>query len=78
MTNPVDIEELIRQKFYGLLKASRDTPVDAIPISDLNIDSLEFFEFIIDLEKTHKISIPIESFDDEITLSTLISSAKIK
>lgn len=78
MTSQIDIEELIRDTFYGLLKTSKDTPIDDIPISDLNIDSLEFFEFIVDLEETHKIYIPIESIGDEITLSNLISSAKIK
>lgn len=78
MTSQIDIEELIRNTFYELLKTSKNTPIEDIPISDLNIDSLEFFEFIVDLEETHKIFIPIENIGDEITLSSLISSAQIK
>jgi acyl carrier protein len=77
MTSQKDIEELIRNTFYELLKISKNTPIDDIPINDLNIDSLEFFEFIVDLEETHKIFIPIENIGDEITLSSLISSAQI-
>jgi acyl carrier protein len=71
-------EQLIRDTFYGLLKKNKDSTVDHIPINELNIDSLEFFEFIVDLEETHGISIPIESLGNEITLNSLISSAQIK
>lgn len=78
MTSQIDIEELIRKTFYELLKTSQNTHIDDVPISELNIDSLEFFEFIVGLEETHKIFIPIENMGDQITLSNLISSAKIK
>lgn len=78
MTSKIDIEKLIRNTFYELLKTPQNTPFDDIPISELNIDSLEFFEFIVDLEETHKIFIPIDNISDEITLSNLILSAQIK
>ena len=65
-------------KSNKLLTTPKTTPIDDIPISELNIDSLDFFEFIVDLEETHKIFIPIDNISDEITLSNLISSAQIK
>jgi acyl carrier protein len=76
MINSKNIDQLIRDAFYALLKTPLENSIEDMSISDLNIDSLEFFEFIVDLEEAHGISIPIESLDGKITLSNLISSAK--
>lgn len=78
MASQMNKDILIKNAFYKLLKTPETTPIENVPISVLNIDSLEFFEFIIDLEETHKIFIPIENIGDEITLANLISSAEIK
>jgi acyl carrier protein len=76
MINSKNIDQLIRDAFYALLKTPLENSIEDMSISDLNIDSLEFFELIVDLEEAHGISIPIESLDGKITLSNLISSAK--
>ena len=78
MNNQIDIEKIIRNKIYEILKIKENTSIDNMTISELNLDSLDFFELIIDLENNHKIFISIDNISDKTTLSELIRSAEIK
>ena len=78
MNDQIDIEKIIRNKIYEILKIKENTSIDNMTISELNLDSLDFFELIIDLEENHKIFIPIDNISNKLTLSELIGSAKIK
>ena len=60
------------------MKIKKNASIDNIAIGDLNLDSLDFFELIIDLEENHKIFIPIDNITNKLTLSELIRSAEIK
>jgi acyl carrier protein len=78
MNDQINIEKIIRNKIYEILKIKENTSIDNMTISELNIDSLDFFELIIDLEENHKIFIPIDNISNKLTLSELIRSAEIK
>lgn len=78
INDQIDVEKIIRNKIYEILKIKENTSIDNITISELNLDSLDFFELIIDLEDNHKIFIPIDNISNKLTLSELIRSAEIK
>ena len=78
MNNQIDIEKIIRNKIYEIWKIKENTSIDNMTISELNLDSLDFFELIIDLENNHKIFISIDNISNKTTLSELIRSAEIK
>ena len=78
MNNQIDIEKIIRNKIYEILKIKENTSIDNMTISELNMDSLDFFELIMDLEENHKIFIPIDNISNKLTLLELIRSAEIK
>jgi acyl carrier protein len=78
MNDQIDVEKIIRNKIYEILKITKNTSIDNITLDKLNLDSLNFFELIIDLEENHKIFIPIDNISNKLTLSELIRSAEIK
>ena len=80
MNNEINIEEIILSKVYDILKISSNerTSIYNMTVSELNLDSLEFFEFIIDLEENHKIYFPLYNISNKLTLLELIKSAKLK
>lgn len=78
MNDQINIEKIIRNKIYEISKIKENTSIVNMTISELNIDSLDFFELIIDLEENHKIFIPIDNISNKLTLLELIRSAEIK
>ena len=78
MNDQIDVEKIIRNKICEILKITKNTSIDNITLDKLNLDSLDFFELIIDLEENHKIFIPIDNITNKLTLSELIRSAEIK
>ena len=78
MNDQINIEKIIRNKIYEISKIKENTSIVNMTISELNIDSLNFFELIIDLEENHKIFIPIDNISNKMTLLELIRSAEIK
>ena len=78
MNDQIDVEKIIRNKIYENLKITKNTSIDNITLDKLNLDSLDFFELIIDLEENHKIFIPIDNITNKLTLLELIRSAEIK
>ena len=61
-------EEIIRKTFRSLLRTDFEGDMDRLPLAELGIDSLDFFEALIDLEEQHGLKIPIEKLDDTVTL----------
>lgn len=61
-------EEIIRKTFRSLLRTDFEGDMDRIPLAELGIDSLDFFEALIDLEEQHGLKIPIEKLDGTVTL----------
>jgi acyl carrier protein len=61
-------EEIIRKTFRSLLRTDLEGDLDRIPLAELGIDSLDFFEALIDLEEQHGLKIPIEKLDGNLTL----------
>ena len=49
MNDQIDVEKIIRNKIYEILKITKNTSIDNITLDKLNLDSLDFFELIIDL-----------------------------
>ena len=78
MNDQINIEKIIRNKIYEISKIKENTSIVNMTISELNLDSLNFFELIIDLEENHKIFIPIDNISNKLTLLELIRSAEIK
>lgn len=66
--------EIIRTEFRKMLRQDFPAEIDDIPIADMGIDSLDFFEAILRLEEAHGIVIPIEKLDSAVTLRDLIAA----
>lgn|GEM_PF-1884425 len=66
--------EIVRAEFRKMLRKDIQGEIDDIPISNLGIDSLDFFETVIHLEETFGIHIPIEKLDGAVTLRDLIAA----
>jgi acyl carrier protein len=75
VTKKIEIEPTLRHIFHALSETPAGSPIDDIPISKLNIDSLDFFDMIVNLEDEHGIIIPVDNLSNEITLRELISVA---
>jgi len=75
MTNKIAIEPTLRHIFHTLSETPPGSPIDDIPISELNIDSLDFFDMIVNLEDEHGIIILVDNLSNEITLRELIAVA---
>lgn len=65
----------IRETITSLIKGSTFQVFDETPLQELGIDSLDFFEKIIELEERHGIVIPIDRLEKQITLRSIISAA---
>ncbi len=70
----VDASSIVRREFASLLPAERDGQIDDVPLADLGIDSLDFFEKLLILEDEFGIRVPISELDNEVTLNDILSS----
>lgn len=70
-TNKSDI---VRSAFRDIVKNNCPDNFDELPIAQLGIDSLDFFEMLIVLEEEHGIDIPVEKLDNDLTVKQLLSS----
>lgn len=66
---------IVRTEFLKLLREDYQGEVDDIPLADLGIDSLDFFDKLLYLEDELGIRIPIQELDDKITLRELTDIA---
>lgn len=69
-----NFKEIIQSEFCRVLQRDPQDNIDDTPISELGIDSLDFFEIILHLEEEFGIKIPIEELDDKVTLRAIIAS----
>ena len=67
-------EELIIAEFRSNMRKDIGDNINDIPIADLGIDSLDFFEILMNLEEEFDIIIPVENLDNTVTISSLIST----
>jgi acyl carrier protein len=67
-------EELILAEFRKKMRTDIGNDINNIPIADLGIDSLDFFEILLYIEDNLDIIIPIEELDSTVTIDSLISS----
>lgn len=61
-------ESIIRGEFLMLLPEGRQAGIDDVPVADLGVDSLDFFEKLLLFEEEHGIRISIEELDNDVTL----------
>lgn len=71
-----NFEEIVRTEFRKVVGVRTEKDIDDIPISELGIDSLDFFETVIHLEEEFGIEISIDKLDNAVTLRDLIASLK--
>ncbi len=69
-----DASSIVRREFASLLPAEQNGQIDDVPLADLGIDSLDFFEKLLILEDEFGIRVPISDLDNEVTLSDILSS----
>ncbi len=73
---PDSIENKIREVFDDVLPKDGPESLDKIPLADLDIDSLDFFEAIMILEEEHGIIIPDTALHSSITLEEIYAIAQ--
>ncbi|MCX2978860.1 acyl carrier protein [Halieaceae bacterium IMCC11814] len=66
-------EYIIRKELLNLLRDDIGTDIDNTPIAELGIDSLDFFEMLLQIEEDYGIEIEIDKLDEKITLQTLVA-----
>lgn len=71
---PNNFEEIVQAEFMKMVRKGIDGNIVDVPISELGIDSLDFFETVILLEEEFGIKIPIEKLDNKITLGGILAS----
>ncbi len=66
-------EEIIRNEFRKLLRDDYQGNIDKIPLVDLGVDSLVFFETTMILEDKYNIIIPDTELHSSITLEEIFA-----
>ncbi len=65
--------EIIQAEFRRITRKGPDDDIEDVPIAELGVDSLDFFETLIHLEEKFGIKIPVEKLDDTITLRSILA-----
>lgn len=65
--------EIVREEFRKMLRQDLQEEIDDIPIAELGIDSLDFYEKLLYLEDEFGINIPIAELDSTVTLRSMIA-----
>ena len=63
--------DLIKSEFKKLLQESTDQ-IDNIPISELGIDSLDFFEFIVHIDEHYGVKFNHIKLDNQLTINSFM------
>lgn len=69
-------KEIVRQELGKLLPEDRQDMSVEVPLMELGIDSLDFFEKILFLEDEFNIQIPFADLDDKVTLADLLAQVE--
>ena len=72
-TVPKSTENIIRNQIRKLLRDDYRGNFDKIPLTELGVDSLDFFEMTMILEEEYDIIIPVEQLDSSITLEEIFA-----
>ena len=67
----VSARSLVHDAFRALVSDAFKGDVEATPLADMGVDSLDFFEVAMILEDEHGIVIPAEKLHAELTLKEL-------
>jgi acyl carrier protein len=65
-------EDIIREEFRQLLRDDHEGDFDEMPLAELGVDSLDFFEVLMILEDEHGIVIPVKELHNTITLKEIL------
>jgi len=69
-------KEAIRQAFKGIIRSDFEHVIDDIPLLEMGIDSLDFFEQIVYLEEDLGLSFKVEDVDNKVTINDLVKMLK--
>ncbi len=69
--SPSDLESLILSEFRGRVRSDREIDTNRTPLAELGIDSLDFFEGLMNLEEKLGYEIPIDDLEADMTLASL-------
>lgn len=69
-------ENIIRSEFRKLLRDDYERNFDELPLASLGVDSLDFFEALMNLEDDHGIVVPVNELHSTITLKELFEIAE--
>ena len=72
-SSAANAKSIVREEFRKLVRADYQGEIDDVPLAELGIDSLDFFEKILFLEDEYGIVISITDLDNEVTLNNLLS-----
>ena len=64
-------EDIIRNEFKKILRDEYQDPFDTMPLADLGVDSLEFYETIMILEDKFGITIDDSELHSSVTLEQI-------
>jgi acyl carrier protein len=65
--------ELLRTEIRRALSDASNEPIDDIPIAELGLDSLSFFEVLMNLSD-HGINFPVAKLDNHMTIRSLLDT----
>jgi acyl carrier protein len=65
---------LLRKEIRKALGDNSNDPIDDISIAELGLDSLSFFEVLMNLREDHGIHFPVEKLDNHITIRSLLET----
>ena len=73
VSNSASAGDIIRNEFRKLLRDDYRGDFDEIPLAELGVDSLEFFEVTMILEDKYDIIIPDTQLHSSITLKEILA-----
>ncbi|TDJ62699.1 MAG: acyl carrier protein [Proteobacteria bacterium] len=67
-------EDIVRTEIKNLLRDDCPDNFDDIPLAELGVDSLEFFEVLMILEDDYGIILPVDELHSSISLKDIIDA----
>ncbi|MBL7002515.1 MAG: acyl carrier protein [Gammaproteobacteria bacterium] len=69
-------QQMIRDSFKELIRDDFEKPIDDIPLFELGIDSLDFFEKMVYLEDEIGFSFSLDDLTNKVTITDLFAMLK--
>lgn len=70
------INESVYNKFKKLLRDDIECDIENTPLVEMGIDSLDFFDVILEIEEEFKLDIPVENMDAKFKISDIANIIK--